>query len=262
MRPISAGVAPYQRSKIQVKTGNRGLCRQTEPRDADTQMPDFLKHGTVPVLSFKATRDKVQDSLSRPLQAVKTNLVDIATGILDSVVERWGCVDDLVNATHGDKIDQSQAEQFIEQYLEDHNVPGKLQVRWVKCLSSGGKLQEYGRRGDPTGRKLRLWINSGFAGAAYSTSIRAFADHEICTHAVRAINDHSQVTCACEGFLIAFWQLVLACLLGKYCRVCTVKTWTPTAVSSSTWYNPPTSVYNKRSSGARISTVEESGNNG
>lgn len=119
--------------------------------------------------------------------------MDIATGILDSVVERWGCVDDLVNNTHGDKIDRSQAEQFIEQYLKDHHVPGKVQIRWVMRLNSGGKLQEYGQRGNPTGRKLRLWINSGFAGTAYSTSIRAFAHHEICTHAVRNINDHSQV---------------------------------------------------------------------
>lgn len=193
MRPVSAGGIPYRKSKIQFKTTNRGLCRRTEPRDADTQISDFLSDGTVPVLSFKATRDKIQASLSRPLQTVKTGLMGIATRILDLVVERWGCVDDLVNDTRGDSIDRCQAEQFIGQYLEDHNIPGKLQVRWVKCLSSGGKLQEYGRRSNPTGRKLRLWINSGFAGVAYSTSIRSFADHEICTHAVRAINDHSQV---------------------------------------------------------------------
>lgn len=193
VRPISAGALPHRGSKIQFKTSTRGLYRCTEPRGAETQCRNFLTDGTVPVLSFKATRDKIQASLSRPLQTVKTGLMSIATKILDSVVERWGCVDDLVNDTRGDSIDRCQAEQFIRQYLEDHNIPGKLQVRWVKCMGSGGKLQEYGRRSNPTGRKLRLWINSGFAGVAYSTSIKSFADHEICTHAVRAINDHSQV---------------------------------------------------------------------
>lgn len=94
---------------MHVKTSIRGLCRRTEPRDADTQMADFLDHGTVPMLSLKASRDKIQSSLSRPLQEVKTDLMGVATRILDLVVENWGCVDHLVNDTRGDKINRLQA---------------------------------------------------------------------------------------------------------------------------------------------------------
>lgn len=195
MRPASAGCAlgHNRRSRLQVKVGNRGLCRRTEPQNADIQMQGFLDHGTVPVLSFKASREKVQASLSRPLHAVRTELMGIATAILNRVVGGWGCVEELVEQTRGKKIDRLQAEEFIDKYLQHHNVPGKLQVRWVKKLNSGGKLQEYGRRDEPTGRRLRLWISSGFSGASYSRSMIAFADHEICTHAVRAINEHTQV---------------------------------------------------------------------
>lgn len=105
----------------------------------------------------------------------------------------WGCVEKLVEETRGDKIDRRQAEEFIENYLKQHNVPGKLQIRWVNKLNSGGKLQEYGRRNKPTARRLRLWISSGFAGVKFSRSMTAFANHEICTHALRALNDHAQV---------------------------------------------------------------------
>lgn len=156
-------------------------------------MDSFLEHGHVPILSFKASREKLQASLSRPLQTVRTELMEIATDILDRVVGTWGCVEQLVEETRGDRIDRREAEEFLEEYLTYHNVPGQLQVRWVNKLNSGGKLQEYGRRGEPTGRRLRLWINNGFSGASYSRSMVAFAEHEICTHAVRAINDHAQV---------------------------------------------------------------------
>lgn len=243
MRPASAGYATGQlRSRLQVKVGNRGLCRRTEPRDADTQMQGFLDRGTVPVLLFKASPQQVQASLVRPLQAVRTELMSIATAILDRVAGGqqglkvaihslmsgrllcsptrtivvaasweptsytqasnhtrtpkpggWGCVEKLVEETRGDSIDRQQAEEFIEEYLKQHNVPGKLQIRWVNKLNSGGKLQEYGRRNKPTARRLRLWISSGFAGVKFSRSMTAFANHEICTHALRAINDHAQV---------------------------------------------------------------------
>lgn len=194
MRPASAGSATgRQRSRLEIKVGNRGLCRRTEPRDADIQMQGFLDSGTVPVLSFKASPQKVQASLVRPLQAVRTELMSTAIAILDRVAGVWGCVEELVQETRGDKIDRRQAEVFIEEYLRYHNVPGKLQIRWVKSLNSGGKLQEYGRRDKPTERQLRLWISSNFAGVQFSRSMVAFADHEICTHAVRAINDHAQV---------------------------------------------------------------------
>lgn len=195
MRPVSArDTADRQRStRLQIKTGNRGLYRGTEPVDADMQMASFLEHGIVPTLSFKASREKVQATLCRPLQAVKTDLMGIATSILDRIAKTWGCLEQLVNETRGERIDRLEAEEFIARYLKYHSIPGKLQVRWVKRLNSGGKLQEIGPRGEPTGRRLRLWISSGFAGANYSRSITGFADHEICTHAVRAINDHAQV---------------------------------------------------------------------
>lgn len=193
MRPASAGTTGQQRSRLQIRVGNRGLCRRTEPRDADIQMQSFLDGGTVPVLSFKASPEQVKASLVRPLQAVRTELMGIATAILDRVVREWGCVENLVQENRGEKIDRQQQEDFIEEYLRHHNVPGKLQIRWVNKLSSGGKLQEYGRRDKPTARRLRLWICSGFAGVQFSRSMMAFADHEICTHAVRAINDHAQV---------------------------------------------------------------------
>eukprot|EP00903_Cladosiphon_okamuranus_P010335 g9778.t1 len=119
--------------------------------------------------------------------------MSIATAILDRVAGGWGCVENLVEETRGDSIDRRQAEEFIEDYLKQHNVPGKLQIRWVSKLNSGGKLQEYGRRNKPTARRLRLWISSGFAGVKFSRSMMAFANHEICTHALRAINDHAQV---------------------------------------------------------------------
>lgn len=156
-------------------------------------MQGFLDHGTVPVLSFRASREKVQASLAHPLQAVRAELMDIATSILDRVVLEWGCVEELVQTTRGERIEDGCREHFIDEYLKYHNVPGKLHIRWVKNLSSGGKLQEYGRRGEPTSRKLRLWISNGFAGTNFSRSMTAFADHEICTHAVRAMNDHAQV---------------------------------------------------------------------
>ncbi|CAM9238819.1 unnamed protein product [Laminaria digitata] len=156
-------------------------------------MQSFLDHGTVPVLSFKGTHEKVQASLVRPMQAVRVELMGTATAILDRVVGEWGCLEELVKETRGESIDRDQAEAFIEKYLRHHNVPGKLQICWAKGLSSGGKLQEYGRRDEPTLRKLRLWISSGFAGVRFSRSLVSFADHEICTHAVRAINDHAQV---------------------------------------------------------------------
>lgn len=198
MRPASAGSSTSrQRSRLQIKVGNRGLCRRTEPRDAEIQMQGFLDSGTVPVLSFKASPQKVRASVVRPLQAVRTDLMSIATAILDRVAGEWGCIEELVQETRGDKIDRRQAEEFIEEYLNRHNVPGKLQIRWVNTLNSGGKLQEYGRRDKPTARRLRLWINSGFAGVQFSRSMIAFADHEICTHAVRAINDHAQVRYTC-----------------------------------------------------------------
>ncbi|CAM9249860.1 unnamed protein product, partial [Ectocarpus sp. 12 AP-2014] len=168
-------------------------CRRTEPRDADIQMQGFLEDGTVPVLSFKSSPQKVQASLTKPLQAVRTDLMGVATGILDRVVRQWGCVEELVEQSRGEKISRRQAEEFFEKYLINHNVPGKLQIRWVEKLNSGGKLQEHGRRNKPTARKLTLWISSGFAGVQYARSVTAFADHEICTHAVRAINDHAQV---------------------------------------------------------------------
>lgn len=86
MRPASAGHATGQlRSRLQVKVGNQGLCRRTEPRDADTQMQGFLDRGTVPVLLFKASPQQVQASLARPLQAVRTELMGIAMAILDRV---------------------------------------------------------------------------------------------------------------------------------------------------------------------------------
>lgn len=195
MRPASAGgcALSQQRSRLQVNVSNRGLCRPTEPRDADVQMQSFLDHGTVPVLSFKGTHENVQASLVRPMQAVRVELMGTATAILDRVVGEWGCLEELVKETRGESIDRDQAEAFIEKYLRHHNVPGKLQICWAKGLSSGGKLQEYGRRDEPTLRKLRLWISSGFAGVRFSRSLVSFADHEICTHAVRAINDHAQV---------------------------------------------------------------------
>ena len=193
MRPASAGAPGQQRSRLQIKVGNRGLCRRTEPRDADIQMKSFLDCGTVPVLSFKASPEQVEATLIRPLQAVRTELMGIATAILDRVVGKWGCVENLIQENRGEKIDRQQQEEFIEEYLRLHNIPGKLQIRWVNKLSSGGKLQEYGRRDQPTARRLRLWICSGFAGVQFSRSMVAFADHEICTHAVRAINDHAQV---------------------------------------------------------------------
>lgn len=110
----------------------------------------------------------------------------------------WGCVEKLVEETRGESIDRQQAEEFIEDYLQKHTVPGTLQIRWVNKLNSGGKLQEFGRRNKPTDRRLRLWISSGFAGVKFSRSMTAFANHEICTHALRAINDHAQVPCTCR----------------------------------------------------------------
>lgn len=221
MRPVSAGGCALlngsqQRSRLQVKVTSQGLCRSTEPRDADVQMRSFLDHGTVPVLSFKGSHEKVQASLVRPMQAVRVELMGIATAILDRVVGEWGCLEELVKETRGESIDRDQAEAFIDKYLRHHNVPGKLQICWAQGLSSGGKLQEYGRRDEPTLRKLRLWISSSFAGVSFSRSLMSFADHEICTHAVRAVNDHAQVSKVARliryvyCYLLCTWYLVKA----------------------------------------------------
>lgn len=199
MRPTSTG-SRRSGSRLRVKVSNRGLCRKTEPRDADINMKGFLEHGILPALSFKASREKVEASLCRPSQAVRTELMSTATAILDRVVHGWGCIEELVKETRGEKIDRQQAENTVEEYLKRHNVPGKLQIRWVNMLNCGGKLQEYGRRGDPTSRRFRLWISTAYAGANFSQSIIAFADHEICTHAVRAINDHAQVRVICRYY--------------------------------------------------------------
>ncbi|CAM9258070.1 unnamed protein product [Ascophyllum nodosum] len=193
MRSVSAGHRRSQRSRLQVKTGKCGMFRLTEPRDAEKHMQAFLDHGAVPVLSFKASCDnRVNASLSRPLQTVRTEHMCIATSILTRVVEEWGCVEELVRSTRGEQIKKSP-EDVIDEYLIHHNVPGKLQLRWVDRMTSGGKLQEVGPREEPTGRSLRLWISRGFDGARFSRSLTAFANHEICTHAVRAINDRVQV---------------------------------------------------------------------
>ena len=170
------------------------MFRLTEPRDAEKHMQAFLDHGAVPVLSFKASCDnRVNASLSRPLQTVRTEHMCIATSILTRVVEEWGCVEELVRSTRGEQIKKSP-EDVIDEYLIHHNVPGKLQLRWVDRMTSGGKLQEVGPREEPTGRSLRLWISRGFDGARFSRSLTAFANHEICTHAVRAINDRVQAS--------------------------------------------------------------------
>ena len=183
-----------QKSRLDVKAGNyRGLCRRTEPQDPDKHMQAFLDHGIVPRFCFKTSREKVQASLSNPLQAVRTEHMCIATSILDRVVEEWGCVEDLVQTTRGKQIDRPP-EEVIDEYLKYHGVPGKIQIRWVQQMNCGGRFQEIGRRDNPTGRRLRLWISRGFTGATFSNSLTAFANHEIGTHAVRAINDHVQAS--------------------------------------------------------------------
>lgn len=48
-------------------------------------MQGFLDRGIVPVLLFKASPQQVQATLVRPLQAVRTELMGIATAILDRV---------------------------------------------------------------------------------------------------------------------------------------------------------------------------------
>lgn len=177
-----------------MKAGNyRGLYRRTEPQDPDKHMQAFLDHGTVPSFYFKTGREKIQASLSHPLQAVRTEHMCIARSILDRVVEEWGCVEELVEATRGKQI-YRPTEEVIDEYLKYHGVPGKIQIRWVQQMNSGGRFQEIGRRGNPTGRRLRLWISRGFTGVLFSSSLTAFANHEICTHAVRAINDHVQAS--------------------------------------------------------------------
>lgn len=194
---LHAGSFPHEQknitNRINVSCSKLGLCRRTEPNDADTQMNAFVEHGVIPAFSYRASNKTVQVSLGRPMQAVKTEMMGIATTILDRVVRSWGCVDQLIESTRGERVDRHQAEDYIEKYLKHHSVPGKLDIRWVERLNCGGKLQEFGRRNEPTARRLRLWINSRFAGIKFTKSLTAFANHEICTHALRAINDHNQV---------------------------------------------------------------------
>ncbi|CAM9287700.1 unnamed protein product, partial [Choristocarpus tenellus] len=147
----------------------------------------------VPRFTYRADRDKIDASLSRPRAVISTDLMGIATSILDTMTSRWGHINNFIEETRGHPISLRESEKYIEDYLEHHRVPGKLQIRWVDDLNSGGRLQEWGPRGDPTKRRLRLWINKNFEGIAFSKSIVSFTDHEICTHALRALNDHVQV---------------------------------------------------------------------
>ncbi|CAM9521427.1 unnamed protein product, partial [Discosporangium mesarthrocarpum] len=156
-------------------------------------MKSFLEDDLVPRFNYKASRDKIEKQLSRPLAAVSADLMGVATSILDAIVRRWGHIHKFVEENRGDPIERAEAEHYIEEYLEYHKFPGKLQVRWVDHMNGSGIFQECGPRAEPTKRHLRLWINRNFEGVAFSRSIKSFTDHEICTHAMRAINDHNQV---------------------------------------------------------------------
>uniref|UniRef100_A0A7S3UW10 Uncharacterized protein n=1 Tax=Heterosigma akashiwo TaxID=2829 RepID=A0A7S3UW10_HETAK len=69
---------------------------------------------------------------------------------------------------------------------------GKIKIKWTSKLNIAGKFQETGTKEEPDKRRIVLWINRANAGVRHRTCLESFADHEICTHALRALNDRRQ----------------------------------------------------------------------
>eukprot|EP00058_Branchiostoma_floridae_P013636 XP_002599124.1 hypothetical protein BRAFLDRAFT_81790 [Branchiostoma floridae] len=191
MRPVgnrdTAGVTEV-RTLETVPIRSRPLLA---PINTEEQKQRFLHHGHLPKFNLRGSEERVQGAMRTKVAQIKFDHFPEAKKILETVREKFGDEDRLVEAAFGPLIDQTEATHMVSQYLVEHGVDGMLKILWSGDLNCSGRMQWRGpaqKYNRPELRRYSLWLqNTAENMYLRQHGIKCLVDHEF-----RMLNDGFQ----------------------------------------------------------------------
>ncbi|XP_078618643.1 microtubule-associated tyrosine carboxypeptidase 1-like [Branchiostoma floridae x Branchiostoma japonicum] len=166
------------------------------PINTEEQKQRFLHHGHLPKFHLRGSEERVQGAMRTKVAQIKFDHFPEAKKILETVREKFGDEDRLVEAAFGPLIDQTEATHMVSQYLVEHGVDGMLKILWSGDLNCSGRMQWRGpaqKYNRPELRRYSLWLqNSAENMYLRQHGIKCLVDHEVGTHFFRMLNDGFQ----------------------------------------------------------------------
>jgi len=132
--------------------------------------------------------------MGKSTHEVSKDLMNEALYILNKTKREFGSSKEFSKITLGAKtlFSEREALNWLDDYLIKNRLEGKIDIQIEHDLQMGGRIREHGAMANPDKRKLTLYIGSNFKGLYHANGIESFANHEIGTHAIRALNDRLQ----------------------------------------------------------------------
>jgi hypothetical protein len=170
------------------------------------QMDTFLQTGETPRLMSKSDELILNKKMSKPKYQVKYDLVDDALYIMDKVNSEYGKIlgqskektrygpGDIgyLEQFFGPSISQKAAKAWLDSYLNDNELVGKIEIQWSNDQDSNSGNGGVGNMYNEDEDKLYIMVNDNFPGIAKAFGIQMFAHHEIGTRGMRIMNDKHQ----------------------------------------------------------------------
>lgn len=156
----------------------------------------FLQHGIAPAFVLRASPNQMNKLASKPGWTVRHDLLELASGVLQKVCEKYGCGDEFIESNYGAPIDHVRASKILTKYLQEQGVDGQISILWSQDLDCSARITWHGpniRYNKPEARRHTLVIkNSNDNIYLREQGIVCLANHEIGTHYIRSLNDGLQ----------------------------------------------------------------------
>jgi hypothetical protein len=211
-----------QRNQKQTSNNNHGSSAATSSDKKSSkraislsqQLDTFLSSGNTPRLVSDGEAVLLAKKMSKPKYQVKFDLVKDALTIMNKVNQTYGKkmgaegnevfgAGDVgyIDSFFGPPISHKAASAWIEAYVADNDIVGKVEVKWAPNESDtqqggggggdNGSVQ-VGSRYDEKEDKVRIIVSESFPGIHRAFGVQMFAHHEIATRGLRMLNDVHQ----------------------------------------------------------------------
>lgn len=196
-------------SSSNIISSNKNGNKKVSSISLTQQLESYLSSGLTPRLVSDGEALLLSKKMSKPKYQVKFELVKDALLIMNKVNEAYGKKMGVegnevygpgdvgyIDSFFGPPISHRAASAWIDAYLTDNDIVGKIDVKWASSSNSdnGGDNgdAQVGSRYDDKEDKVKVIVSESFPGIHRAFGVQMFAHHEIATRGMRMLNDVHQ----------------------------------------------------------------------